>query len=112
MHFMYKAASSTALLIYFSFCCFVDVLFWPVFVVAILAVIVSSQAVISAAFSIVKQCHAFDCFPRVKFVYSRRWIQGQTYIPEMNWILMVISLAVTISAGNPINIGYAYGMFC
>ncbi|KAK4262832.1 hypothetical protein QN277_028337 [Acacia crassicarpa] len=89
-----------------------DVLFWPVFVVAVLAAIVASQAVISAAFSIVKQCHAFDCFPCVKFVHSRRWIQGQTYIPEINWILMIISLAVAIGFGDPIHIGYAYGIAC
>lgn len=80
--------------------------------VAALAAIVASQAVISATFSIVKQCHAFECFPRVKFVYSRRWIRGQTYIPEINWILMIISLAGTIGFGDPIHIGYAYGKLC
>ncbi|KAE9597789.1 hypothetical protein Lal_00041515 [Lupinus albus] len=87
-----------------------DILFWPVFVVSALAVIVSSQAVISATFSIVQQCHAFECFPRVKAVHSRRWMPGQTYIPEMNWVLMIISLAVTIGFGDKNHIGYAYGI--
>ncbi|KAK2385186.1 potassium transporter [Trifolium repens] len=89
-----------------------DVLFWPVFVVAALAAIVASQAVISSTFSIVQQCHAFECFPRIKAVHSRRWINGQTYIPEINWILMVISLVVTVGFGNTTHIGYAYGIAC
>ncbi|XP_047156294.1 potassium transporter 3-like [Vigna umbellata] len=87
-----------------------DVLFWPVFVVSALAAVVSSQAVIASAFSTVQQCHAFECFPRVKVVHSRRWIPGQTYIPEINWILMIISLAVTVGLGDINRIGHAYGI--
>ncbi|KAK7369742.1 hypothetical protein VNO80_11786 [Phaseolus coccineus] len=87
-----------------------DVLFWSVFVVSALAVVVSSQAVIASTFSIVQQCHAFETFPRVKAVHSRRWIPGQTYIPEINWILMIISLAVTVGLGDINRIGYAYGI--
>ncbi|XP_068470943.1 potassium transporter 3-like [Phaseolus vulgaris] len=87
-----------------------DVLFWPVFVVSALAVVVSSQAVIASTFSVVQQCHAFESFPRVKAVHSRRWIPGQTYIPEVNWILMIISLAVTVGLGDINRIGYAYGI--
>ncbi|BAT73017.1 Potassium transporter [Vigna angularis] len=87
-----------------------DVLFWPVFVVSALAVIVASQAVIASTFSVVQQCHAFECFPRVKAVHSRRWIPGQTYIPEINWILMIISLAVTFGLEDKNRIGYAYGI--
>ncbi|XP_052732649.1 potassium transporter 3 isoform X2 [Vigna angularis] len=87
-----------------------DVLFWPVFVVSALAAVVSSQAVIASAFSTVQQCHAFECFPRVKAVHSRRWIPGQTYIPEINWILMIISLAVTVGLGDINRIGHAYGI--
>ncbi|WVZ25610.1 hypothetical protein V8G54_004154 [Vigna mungo] len=87
-----------------------DVLFWPVFVVSALAAVVSSQAVIASAFSTVQQCYAFECFPRVKAVHSRRWIPGQAYIPEINWILMIISLAVTVGLGDINRIGHAYGI--
>lgn len=79
---------------------------------AALAAIVASQAVISSTFSIVQQCHAFECLPRVKAIQSRRWINGQTYIPEINWILMVISLAVTVGFGDTGRIVYAYGKLC
>lgn len=86
--------------------------FWPVFVVASLAAIVASQAVISATFSIVKQCHALGCFPRVKIVHTSRWIYGQVYIPEINWILMLLCLAVTIGFRDTTVIGNAYGITC
>ncbi|KAG0497423.1 hypothetical protein HPP92_002114 [Vanilla planifolia] len=46
--------------------------FWPVFMVSTLAAIVASQAVISATFSIVKQCLALGCFPRVKVVHTSK----------------------------------------
>ncbi|XP_062230599.1 probable potassium transporter 2 [Phragmites australis] len=86
--------------------------FWPVFVVATLAAVVGSQAVISATFSIVKQCHALGCFPRVKVVHTSRWIRGQIYIPEINWILMVLCLAITIAFRDTTPIGNAYGIAC
>ncbi|GAB2296746.1 Probable potassium transporter 3 [Dionaea muscipula] len=86
--------------------------FWPVFVVAVLAAVVASQAVISATFSIVKQCHALGCFPRVKIVHTSRWMHGQIYIPEINWILMLLSLAVTIGFHDTTPIGNAYGLAC
>ncbi|KAI0529469.1 hypothetical protein KFK09_002019 [Dendrobium nobile] len=86
--------------------------FWPVFLVSTLAAVVASQAVISATFSIVKQCLALGCFPRVKVVHTSRWIYGQIYIPEINWILMVLCLAVTIGFRDTTLIGNAYGIAC
>ncbi|XP_058092853.1 potassium transporter 4 isoform X1 [Magnolia sinica] len=87
-------------------------LFWPVFVIATLAAIVGSQAVISATFSIIKQCHALGCFPRVKVVHTSRQIYGQIYIPEINWILMILCLAVTVGFRDTTIIGNAYGIAC
>ncbi|XXG39723.1 hypothetical protein AAC387_Pa01g0607 [Persea americana] len=84
--------------------------FWPVFVVATLASIVGSQAVISATFSIVSQCCALSCFPRVKIVHTSSQIYGQIYIPEVNWILMCLCLAVTIGLRDTNMIGHAYGL--
>uniref|UniRef100_A0A0D9V9Z1 Potassium transporter n=1 Tax=Leersia perrieri TaxID=77586 RepID=A0A0D9V9Z1_9ORYZ len=87
-------------------------IFWPVFVVATLAAVVGSQAVISATFSIVKQCHSLGCFPRVKVVHTSRWIYGQIYIPEINWILMVLCVAVTVAFRDITLIGNASGIAC
>ncbi|XP_057445815.1 potassium transporter 4 [Lotus japonicus] len=86
--------------------------FWPVFLIATLAAIVGSQATITATFSIIKQCHALGCFPRVKVVHTSKHIFGQIYIPEINWILMILSLAVTIGFQDTTFIGNAYGVAC
>ncbi|KAL6597923.1 hypothetical protein ACP70R_029913 [Stipagrostis hirtigluma subsp. patula] len=87
-------------------------LFWPVLVIASLAAIVGSQAVISATFSIVRQCTALGCFPRVKIVHTSRRICGQIYSPEINWILMLVCLGVTVGFRDTNLIGNAYGMAC
>lgn len=89
-----------------------DILFWPVFVMAILVAIVASQTVISATFSIVKQSQALRCFPRVKVVRKSRWIHGHIYIPEINWIFMIISLAITVGFQNTTLVANAYGLAC
>ncbi|KAG9453523.1 hypothetical protein H6P81_006427 [Aristolochia fimbriata] len=84
--------------------------FWPVFIVATLAAIVGSQAVISATFSMVSQCCALSCFPRVRIIHTSSKIFGQIYIPEVNWILMCLCLAVTIGLRDTNKIGHAYGL--
>ncbi|KAG0556711.1 hypothetical protein M758_11G071500 [Ceratodon purpureus] len=84
--------------------------FWPVFIIATLASIVGSQAVISATFSIISQCMALGCFPRVKVVHTSKNIHGQIYIPEVNWMMMLLCLALTIGFRNVIGIGNAYGV--
>ncbi|KAH1204884.1 Potassium transporter 4 [Glycine max] len=89
-----------------------DPVFWPVFIIATLAAIVGSQAVITATFSIIKQCHALGCFPRVKVVHTSKHIYGQIYIPEINWILMILTLAITIGFQDTTIIGNAYGLAC
>ncbi|XP_028118879.1 potassium transporter 3 isoform X1 [Camellia sinensis] len=89
-----------------------DPIFWPVFVLGNLAAVVASQAVISVTFSIVKQCHSLGCFPRIKVLHKARWIDGQMYVPEMNWILMILSVAVTAGLHKISLIGNAYGIAC
>ncbi|CAI8617744.1 unnamed protein product [Vicia faba] len=84
-------------------------IYWPVFVVATAAAIVASQATITATFSIVKQALAHGCFPRVKVVYTSRKFAGQIYIPDINWVLMVLCIAVTAGFENQNQIGNAYG---
>ncbi|XP_057532016.1 potassium transporter 11-like isoform X1 [Amaranthus tricolor] len=86
-----------------------DSIYWPVFIVATLAAIVASQATISATFSIIKQALALGCFPRVKVVHTSKKFLGQVYIPDINWILMVLCIAVTAGFRNQNQIGNAYG---
>ncbi|KAL0343977.1 UNVERIFIED_CONTAM: Potassium transporter 8 [Sesamum angustifolium] len=83
---------------------------WPVLAIAILAAVVGSQAIITGTFSIIKQCCALGCFPRVKIVHTSSKICGQIYIPEINWTLMLLCLAVTIGFRDTKHISNASGL--
>ncbi|OMO89911.1 potassium transporter [Corchorus olitorius] len=83
---------------------------WPVLVIAILAAVVGSQAIITGTFSIIKQCSALGCFPRVKIVHTSSKIHGQIYIPEINWLLMILCLAVTVGFRDTRRMGNASGL--
>ncbi|BBH09572.1 K+ uptake transporter 3 [Prunus dulcis] len=50
--------------------------------------------------------------PRVKVVHTSKHIYGQIYIPEINWILMILTLAITIGFQDTTLIGNAYGLAC
>ncbi|CAJ1975919.1 unnamed protein product [Sphenostylis stenocarpa] len=84
-------------------------IYWPVFIIATAAAIVASQATISATFSIIKQANAHGCFPRIKVVHTSKKFLGQIYIPDINWILMILCIAVTAGFKNQSQIGNAYG---
>lgn len=78
-------------------------------VIAILASVVGSQAIISGTFSIINQSQSLGCFPRVKVVHTNAKIHGQIYIPEINWILMILCVAVTIGFRDTKHMGNASG---
>ncbi|KAK8449614.1 hypothetical protein SEVIR_7G246800v4 [Setaria viridis] len=86
-----------------------DAIYWPAFVIATAAAIVASQATISATYSIIKQALALGCFPRVKIVHTSKKFLGQIYIPDINWVLLVLCIAVTAGFKNQSQIGNAYG---
>ncbi|KAH0674432.1 hypothetical protein KY284_025519 [Solanum tuberosum] len=87
-----------------------EILRLPVLVIAILAAVVGSQAIITGTFSIIKQCSSLGCFPRVKIVNTSSKIHGQIYIPEINWTLMLLCLAVTIGFRDTKRMGNASGL--
>ncbi|KAJ4953562.1 hypothetical protein NE237_030394 [Protea cynaroides] len=85
-------------------------LYWPMLVVAVLAAIVASQSLISASFSIIQQSLALGCFPRVKVVHTSPKYEGQVYVPEINNILMIACVVVTLAFKTTVHIGNAYGI--
>ncbi|GFY84476.1 potassium transporter 2 [Actinidia rufa] len=87
-----------------------EIVRWPVLTVAILASVVGSQSIISGAFSIINQSQSLGCFPRVKVVHTSDKIHGQIYIPEINWILMILCIAVTIGFRDIKHMGNASGL--
>ncbi|XP_007050839.2 PREDICTED: potassium transporter 5 [Theobroma cacao] len=85
-------------------------LYWPMFVVAVAAAIIASQAMISGTFSIIQQSLALGCFPRVKVVHTSTKYEGQVYIPEVNYLLMLACVGVTAGFKTTRRIGNAYGI--
>ncbi|KAM3358726.1 putative potassium transporter 12 [Capsicum galapagoense] len=85
-------------------------LFWPVFLIATVAAIIASQAMISASFSCVKQAMALGCFPRVKIIHTSKEHMGQIYIPVINWFLMIMCMLVVAAFRSTTSIANAYGI--
>lgn len=84
-------------------------IYWPIFVVSTLAAIVASQSLISATFSVIKQSVVLDYFPRVKIIHTSAKKEGEVYSPEINYILMVLCVAVILIFGDGKDIGNAFG---
>ncbi|KAK7319187.1 hypothetical protein RJT34_03905 [Clitoria ternatea] len=84
--------------------------YWPIFIIATLAAIVASQSLISATFSVIKQSVVLDYFPRVKVVHTSNNKEGEVYSPEVNYVLMVLCVAVILIFGDGKEIGNAFGV--
>jgi len=84
-------------------------LFWIVYVFAILATLIASQAMITASFSLVQQLVNMRSFPPVKMVHTSDSIQGQLYIPVANWTLMIVTIVIVAVFNNATQLTDAYG---
>lgn len=81
--------------------------------IATLAAMIASQAMISATFSCIKQAMALGCFPRIKIIHTSKKVMGQIYIPVMNWFLMVMCIIIVATFRSTNDIANAYGQcFC
>eukprot|EP00850_Spirogloea_muscicola_P011889 SM000075S21978 [mRNA] locus=s75:423144:429027:+ [translate_table: standard] len=85
-------------------------IYWPVFAVATASAAIASQALITATFSLVSQSLALGCFPRVMVRHTSEKHSGQVYIPEVNYLLMVLCIAIVVGLRTINNIGGAYGI--
>ena len=82
----------------------------PLLVIATLAAIVASQAMISGAFSTTRQGIALGFIPRLEIRHTSQEEEGQIYIPEVNWFIAVGCLIVVVTFQNTSNLGAAYGI--
>uniref|UniRef100_A0A0E0JT88 Potassium transporter n=1 Tax=Oryza punctata TaxID=4537 RepID=A0A0E0JT88_ORYPU len=85
-------------------------LFWPMFIVSTLAAIVASQSLISASYSIIRQSIALGCFPRTTVKHTSDKYEGQVYCPEINYVLMVVCVLITVGFQGGPEIGRAFGV--
>ena len=86
------------------------VLLYPLIALATMAAIIASQAMISGAFSLTRQCVQLGYSPRVTIIHTSKMEHGQIYIPEVNNALMVGCLLVVLSFRSSTALGAAYGI--
>ncbi|MGQ5701479.1 potassium transporter Kup [Sandaracinobacteroides sp. A072] len=82
----------------------------PLVVLATLATVIASQAVISGAFSITRQAVQLGYLPRLKILHTSARAEGQIYIPFINWVLLVLVILLVLGFGSSSNLAAAYGI--
>jgi KUP system potassium uptake protein len=82
----------------------------PVVVLATLAAVIASQAVISGAFSMTKQAIQLGFLPRMEVIYTSAREAGQIYLPRVNWLLLAAVTASVIGFGSASKLTAAYGI--
>jgi KUP system potassium uptake protein len=83
---------------------------YPMVVIATVAAVIASQALISGVFSLTQQAVQLGYWPRVRIVHTSGEAAGQIYIPEINWILLVACLALTFGFRSSTALAAAYGI--
>ncbi|HUL11177.1 MAG TPA: potassium transporter Kup [Methylococcaceae bacterium] len=83
---------------------------YPLIVLATLATVIASQAVISGAFSITRQAIQLDYLPRQRLVHTSTAEIGQIYVPAVNWILMIGVTGLVLGFQSSSNLASAYGI--
>lgn len=82
----------------------------PVVLIALVATIIASQAVISGAFSLTQQAIQLGFMPRMRIMHTSHSAAGQIYIPLINWGLMIMVLLLVLFFQNSSNLAAAYGI--
>jgi len=82
----------------------------PLVLLATVATIIASQAVITGAFSMTRQAIQLGLLPRLQIIQTSAAGHGQIYLPGVNWLLMVVTLGLAISFGSSSNLAAAYGI--
>lgn len=82
----------------------------PMVILATLATIIASQAVISGAFSMTAQAVRLGYLPRMTILHTSEHERGQVYVPLVNWLLMVAIIALILGFQSSDNLASAYGI--
>ncbi len=82
----------------------------PMVLLATVATVIASQAVISGAFSVTRQAIQLGFMPRLKIRQTSNEAIGQVYVPAVNWGLMVAVMVLVIGFGSSAKLASAYGV--
>ena len=82
----------------------------PLVILATAATVIASQAVISGAYSVARQCMQFGLLPRMQVLYTNESERGQIYVPQVNTMLAIIVLLLVLGFRSSNALASAYGI--
>src|SRR6202035_2599918 len=94
--------------IFFRLC--PQVLLLPLIVLATVATIIASQSIITGAFSMTRQAIQLGWLPRLTIKQTSSEGYGQIYVGVVNWLLMIVTVGLTIGFGKSDHLASAYGI--
>lgn len=87
-----------------------EFLLYPMIILSTAATVIASQALISGAFSLTQQAAQLGLCPRVRIIHTSGEMQGQVYIPFVNYALMIACIGVVIGFKESGALAGAYGI--
>ena len=78
-------------------------------VIATMAAVIASQALISGSFTLINEAMRLNFWPKVKIKYPTE-LQGQLYIPSINWLLFFGCVGIVLHFEESSNMEHAYGL--
>ncbi len=94
--------------IFFRLC--PEILLIPLIVLATVATIIASQSIITGAFSMTRQAIQLGWLPRLMVKQTSSEGYGQIYVGLVNWLLMIVTVGLTIGFGKSDSLAAAYGI--
>jgi KUP system potassium uptake protein len=82
----------------------------PLVLLATVATVIASQAVVTGAFSMTRQAIQLGLLPRLQIIQTSAEGYGQIYLPAVNYLLMAVTLALAVSFGSSSGLAAAYGI--
>jgi KUP system potassium uptake protein len=82
----------------------------PLVILATMATIIASQAVISGAYSVSQQAVQLGFLPRLKILHTSARAAGQIYVPLVNWGLLALVIMLVVGFKSSSNLAAAYGI--
>ncbi len=82
----------------------------PLVILATMATIIASQAVISGAYSVSQQAVQLGFLPRMRILHTSAKAAGQIYVPLINWGLLIMVIMLVLGFESSSNLAAAYGI--
>jgi KUP system potassium uptake protein len=83
---------------------------YPLVILATMATVIASQAVITGAFSLTQQAIQLGFLPRMRVIHTSRHERGQIYVPFVNWALAALTFMAVLGFGSSSRLAGAYGL--